>query len=127
VPVSYSFDSAIVVIKGAGHYTPDDLKAATLAALDDPVLPENPVGMFDLRDSDVLAKRSSSQLADMALFLERLAPRFNNRLAMVVSSTVGYGLMRLGTAYVETPGIRVEIFREYDDARIWLLASIAGD
>jgi hypothetical protein len=78
--------------------------------------------MFDLRDSQVLAERTSSQLEDMGLFLVKLAPRFNYRLAMVVSSAVGYGLMRMGTAYVETPEVRAEIFRDYDEARSWLLS-----
>jgi hypothetical protein len=122
VPVTYSFDSAIVVIKAAGQYTTDDMKATTLAALEDPVRPAQPVGMFDLSESDVLSKRSSGQLADMALFLASLAPQFSYQMAMVVSSTVGYGLARLGAAYVETPGIKFEIFREYTDARTWLLA-----
>ena len=122
MPVSYSFDSHIVVVRAVGSYSTDELKAATLASLADAEVPSRPVLMFDLRESQVLTERTAGQLEDMALFLADLAPRFGNRLAMLVSSTVGYGLMRMGSAYAESDESKPEVFRDYDEARRWLLS-----
>jgi len=124
VPVSYSFDSHIVVVRGDGDYATDELKATTLAALADAACPARPVLMFDLRTSHALTERTAPQVEDMGLFLADLSARYNGRMAMVVSSLVGYGLMRMGTPYAETKGGTVEVFKDYDEARRWLLQAI---
>jgi hypothetical protein len=57
----------------------------------------------------------------MARFLSSISSRYDRRLAMVVSSEVAYGLMRMGSALAEPGGIVPSVFREMEPARAWLL------
>jgi hypothetical protein len=122
MPVAYSYDTRIVVMRGEGIYSPADLKAKILEALDDPACPREAVLLFDLRESVSLGQRTAEEVRDMARFLTQHSSRFGKRLGVVTSSDVGYGLMRLGSAHVEFGGVTPAVFREFSEARAWLLA-----
>ena len=43
-------------------------------------------------------------------------------MALVATSDVGFGLMRLGAVDVEMAGVAVQAFRDIDQAMTWLRA-----
>lgn len=122
MPISYSFDTRIVVVRMEGKYSTGELKDAILAAVADPACPADPVMMFDLRDSQSLEDRSADEVRDMARFLASHGARFGNRLGMVAPTDLSYGLMRIGAVTAEMKGLSAEVFRTFEEARDWLLA-----
>jgi hypothetical protein len=121
MPVSYSFDGRIIIVKMDGLYSTRDLKKTILNALDDSQIPANSVLMFDLRESRALQERSGEDIRDMAKFLAANGERFGNRLGMVAPSDLAYGLMRMGAVTAETGGVTSMVFREFEQAKYWLL------
>ncbi len=121
MPADYHFDDRIIVVRGHAKYTTEELRTAVLGALADPERPVNAVLMLDLRTSNAVRTRTSAQVRDMADFLSREAAGFGSRLGMVTSTDVQFGLMRLGAAYAENEGVDAAVFRDYDEARAWLL------
>lgn len=126
MPVSFSFDGRIVVMRGAGEYTVDDLKRTILQARGHPDCPPAPLMMFDLTDSASLGGRTAADVKQMAAFLGRERERFGAKLAMVVASDVAYGLMRMGAAHAEAGGVHPAVFRDREAARGWLLDADDG-
>lgn len=120
MPVAYEFDGRVIVLRVDGKYAPTDLKAAILDALDDERLPAQAVLLFDLRESRSLPDRSADDVRDMARFLATNGKRFGNRLAMVTTGDLAFGLMRLGAVTAENGGIAAEVFRDISVAREWL-------
>ena len=119
--VSYSFDGNIILIRMEGIYSTSELKATILKALDAPECPANPVMMFDLRESRSIKDRSAEDVRDMAMFLASQGPRFGNRLGMVAPTDLTYGMMRIGAVTAERGGVEAFVFREFNEAREWLL------
>jgi hypothetical protein len=103
-----------------GKYTTSDLKSSILDALDDARVPERPVLLFDLRESRSLQDRTAEEVRDMGRFLASHGRRFGNRLAMVTTGDLAFGLMRLGAVTAEMGGLAAEVFRDMGAAKEWL-------
>lgn len=120
MPVSYGIAGDRFHLVMEGSYSPADIKQVFLRALEDPAFPERPRFVFDVSRSDVLAERSADQIRAMVRFLSENAERFGRRCAVVVSRPVQYGLSRMGTAFVGSDDVEVEVFTDIDDAFAWL-------
>jgi hypothetical protein len=120
MPVGYDFDGEVIVVRPAGKYTTHELKAAILDALDDERLPPRAVLLLDLRESRSLQDRTADEVREMAHFLATHGGRFGQRLAMVTTGDLAFGLMRLGAAAAESRGLAAEVFRDVEAARVWL-------
>ena len=118
--VAYEFDDHVILLRLVGKYTTSDLKSLLLDALDDARLPERPVLLFDLRESQSLQDRTADEVRDMGRFLASQGRRFGNRLAMVTAGDLAFGLMRLGAVTAETGGLAAEVFRDMGAAKEWL-------
>jgi hypothetical protein len=125
MPVGYDFDDDMIVVRMIGKYTTHDVKSAILDALDDERLPQRAVLLFDLRESQSLQDRTADEVRDMARFLASHARRFGNRLAMVTTGDMAFGLMRLGAAAAESGGMAAQVFRDMSTARAWLRSGIS--
>jgi hypothetical protein len=121
MPVTYRFDSNIVIIEMVGEYTMDDIPKTILYSLADSNCPSNPSISVNLTESLSIYKRSSEDVITMAKSLVSLGKRFN-RIALVAPNDLQYGLMRMSSVFSEGFGITVEIFRSFDDAQKWLLS-----
>lgn len=121
MPVSYRFESNIIVIEMIGEYSVDDLRATILNSFDDPNCPKNPTLMIDLSKSTSIYQRSSASINAMANFIASHGKKFSNRIALIAPDALTYGLMRMSSAPADLHGIEVEIFRTYEKAREWLL------
>ena len=120
MPVAYEFDNDVILLRLVGKYTTSDLKSSILDALDDARLPQRPVLLFDLRESQSLQDRTADEVRDMGRFLAAHGRRFGNRLAMVTASDLAFGLMRLGAVAAEAGGVAAEVFRDMGAAKEWL-------
>jgi len=122
MPVSFSFDGKIIIIRMEEFYSTGELKTAILKALDAPEAAADAVLMFDLSKSLALQERSAEDVRDMARFLASNGTRFNNRLGMVAPTDLAYGLMRVGSATAGINGLDAMVFRHFEEAREWLLS-----
>jgi hypothetical protein len=122
MPVRYRFDSNIVVIETIGEYSMEEFRTTILDSLNDSQRPTNPFLLIDLTQSVSIYNRSSEDIKTMARFVASLGDRFSNRIAMVGSKDLPYGMMRMGSAGSEERGIEAEVFRSFAEARKWLLS-----
>jgi hypothetical protein len=101
------------------RFTTDDLLAAARAALADPRAKPPLRLLFDNRGSRESA--SHEELRRRAHFMRRAREQFAPRIAIVVSDSLHHGLARIGGSYAESGGFEVEVFRDLEAARAWLL------
>ena len=122
MPVTYRFDSNIVIIELAGEYSMDDIHTTILNSLADSMCPATPFILINLSDSRSIYNRSPENVITMARSLASLAKRFNNRIALVAPKDLPYGLMRMGSVFSEEMGFEPKVFRTFDEAMKWLLS-----
>lgn len=72
MPVTYRFDSNIVIIEMVGEYSLNEIPATILNSLADSHCPANPSILIDLTESLSIYKRSSEDVATMARSLVSL-------------------------------------------------------
>lgn len=119
MPVSYRFDSGIIVIEMIGEYPLDDIRKAVLDSLSDPACPANPRLIIDLTGSRIINERTPNEVRSVAGFVASLGDKFSNRIALVAPTNSKYGLMRMSSIGAEDKGIESGIFRNLDDALDW--------
>jgi hypothetical protein len=122
MPVTYHFDSNIVVIEMVGEYSLDDIPKTILSSLADSKCPTAPFILVNLTESRSIYKRTSDDVKIIVSSLAPLAKHFNNRIALVAPADYPYGLMRMGSVFSAMVGFEPEVFRTYADARKWLLS-----
>lgn len=120
MPVSYEFDESILVLRMVEHYLPADIRAALAAALQADARPALTGMLFDVSASTSLGARSTRDVRSMAALLSHLAPQFGGRLALLATTDLQYGQMRLGSVDVEAAGVEVWPFRDRSEALRWL-------
>jgi hypothetical protein len=104
-----------------GLYEPADIRTALIGALRQQSSTCVRGLLFDVRASEVLQVRPADEIRAMAQFLSAHAQEFGRRLALLASTDVAYGLMRMGSVYVEGAGVATAVFRDERDAQDWLL------
>jgi len=122
MPVKYRFDANITVIEMVGEYSLDDLRTAFLNSLADTDRPANSFLLINLAESLSFKNRPSDDIKTMASFVADLGNRFNNRIALVAPDDLRYGLIRMGSAAVDQEGVDSRVFRDFAEARKWLLS-----
>ena len=122
MPVTYRFDSNIIIIEMYGEYSMDDVRAAILNSLADAGPNGQSFLLFNFGESRSIYVRSSEEINAMVGFITALADRFSNRLAFVSSYELPYGLMRFVCVKSGSCGIVSDVFRTYDEAKDWLLS-----
>jgi len=105
-----------------GEYSLDDIRVTILNSLADSECPTTPVILVDLSESHSIYNRSTNDVMNLARSLAPLAERFNNRIALVAPKDFQYGLMRMGSVFSKDAGFEPEVFRNFVDARKWLLS-----
>ena len=119
MPVASALADGILTLRMIGEYTPADIRSAFLAAT---AGQDGQIAglLFDVSESTVLATRDTEDIRSMGAFLGREGARFGRRLALVGSSDVAYGLMRLASVSVPETQVTTETFRDQATARAWL-------
>jgi hypothetical protein len=120
--LSFTYDGQIVTFHLVGDYSAAALRELVAHALHEDACPPNPVLLFDLRESLAIAQRSASDIQDVARFLAAIDRQPNLRVAMVVSTDLAFGLMRMGSVFAAQAGAVPGVFRDIEPARAWLLS-----
>ena len=121
MPVTYRFDSNIIIIEMFGEYSMNDVRTTILNSLADVGGKDRSALLFNFGESRSMYVKSSEEINTMVNFITSLANRFSNRLAFVSSYELPYGLMRFISVKSGSCGIDSEMFRTYEEARDWLL------
>ena len=122
MPITYRFDSTIVVIELVGEYSLDDIPKRIINSLADSHCPISPSILIDLGGSQSIYHRTTRDIITAVNSLSTVAKHFNNRIALVAPNDVSFGLMRMGSVFSEYVGFKPEVFRQYLEAREWLLS-----
>ena len=127
MPVEWDVADSILSLRLTGNYETRDVRAAVLAALDDPRALDGKGMLFDVSESESLKERYAVDVIDMGNFLASHQRRFNNRIALVAASDFRYGMMRLGSATLQTQAVVNRVFRNEAEARAWLIEGKDGE
>ena len=120
MPVRYTFSGNLFRVNLEGSYTPDEIMQAFMDALDDPLFPEDARFLLDVRKSSELSERSYNDIKTVAQFFAAHADRVSGRCAIVADKEVHYGLSRMGATFAEIKGARIEVFRDINEAILWI-------
>ena len=121
MPVTSHYDNNIIVIEMSGEYSQNEARELISGTFADTLLPKDAVLMIDLTKSVSIIQRSSGDIIALAEYINTFKELFHNRLALVTPDNLKYGLMRMTAVRGERSGIEIKIFREYSQARDWLL------
>ena len=122
MPVTYRFESNIVIMEMVGEYSLDEIRQTLLNAIADTRRPASARLLVNLTESQSIYKRSQAELQSAAQFLASLAKNFNNHIAFVSSKDLPYGLARMVSVGADDIGIETGVFRTMAEARRWLLS-----
>jgi hypothetical protein len=122
MPVEYRIDVEAGVIHRSliGEVTTDELLADFSRALEDPDYRPGMNSLTDLREVKPYAHRDD--VLRVARFLLEHHERIDSfRAAVVVSSDSIYGMVRMLQQELKDTDIEIQVFRDFDAARGWLL------
>jgi hypothetical protein len=125
MPISLSIDRELIHTIAVGRVTDDEL----IAHYGNPAFSEPRAVWLELVDGRAITEMAVT--ADGQRRLETLAAAHLDRLrggrvAMVASSDVAYGMFRMWQMRREGLGFEVQVFRDFDAARAWLLEGVAA-
>jgi len=120
MPVQYTFSGNLFRVNLKGSYTPEEMMKTFMNALNDPLFPENARFLLDVRESSELSERSYDDIRSLAQFFAAHSDRVGGRCAIVADKEVHYGLSRMGAAFAEISGAKVEVFKDINEAILWL-------
>jgi hypothetical protein len=128
MPVSFREDDGCAVLELLGSYTPSEAYEALVDGLAS-FREGPPQGLIvDVSQSAMLASRPTPDIVRAAQGLGQLGDRFSRRIGIVASSTLAFGLMRMGGSHAEHAGLAVRVCPTYESARNWVLnVGSAGD
>lgn len=120
MPVRYTFSGNLFRLNLEGSYTPEEIMKMFMNALDDPLFPEEARFLLDVRKSSVLSERSFNDIKSVAQFFAAHSDRVSGHCAIVADKEVHYGLSRMGASLAEIRGTKVEVFRDINEAILWI-------
>jgi hypothetical protein len=121
LPASFREERGCGVLELRGQYTVAEARTALEQGLS--VLPPDraPGLVVDLSESEMVGTRASPEIINAAAELAAIGDRISRRVAVVVSSEVAYGLMRMGSVHAERAGLSVRVCRARREAVDWVL------
>ena len=119
MPVSYAFRGEVLEIRAIGSYAAEEVELAFRAALGDPAKPVLRALLYDVRDSAVVATRTTPQVREAVAFFHGLGQQVGQRVALVATTDVAYGVMRMVAGWAEGQEIEALVFRDPDEALAW--------
>lgn len=117
--ISYSFEGQVLVLCADPGRNATTLEAVIRTALADPRLPVLRGTVYDVRDSNAFSRRTIQEVEDAAYTLKGFAGHLG-RIALIASTDVAYGLMRVIRGRAATNSIDIEVFRTQPEAVAWL-------
>lgn len=119
MPVLYAFRGEVLELRAIGTYALTEVATAFRLALADPGRPVLRALLYDVRESQVVGSRTTIEIRDAAIFFSSLGHEVGQRVALLASTDLSYGVMRMLAAWAEDSGIDVDVFRDSDEAFRW--------
>jgi hypothetical protein len=89
-------------------------------ALEDPRFPDSAAFLLDVTRSESLSTRPTDDLRSITEFMGRRAGKIGKRCAILATTDLHYGLMRMAGVFAEEYGVEVKVFRRLEEALDWL-------
>lgn len=118
MPIFFQFSDNTICITLSGQYSIEDGKQVYQAILKDPRFREGMNLLFDANQS--AANPGLDEIRDRVAFLKSVVGHTSGRIAVVVSDTLRYGLVRMISIYGEMEGLNIQAFKELEKAQLWL-------
>lgn len=126
MPAAYREEDGCGVLELGGTYTVVEARDALMGGLGD-ASREQRIGLIvDISESEMVVGRTSAEIMRAAQALGVIGDRFSQRLAVVASTAVAFGLMRMGGVHAENVGLTVHVFRDFHSALEWVLQGGQG-
>lgn len=119
MPVSYRFRGDVLELRAIGAYAPEEVAQAFDRALADPARPALRALLYDVRESSVVGGRSTPEVRTAVAFFESLGQQVGQRVALLATTDVAYGVMRMVAAWADARNIDASVFRDADEAFAW--------
>ncbi|MDB4898208.1 MAG: hypothetical protein JWN53_16 [Gemmatimonadetes bacterium] len=116
-------DRGFPVLFVMGEYQRNELHVTLERAFDRMRARPAPGFLIDVSESAAIRRRSAAEVCDTFRFIGSNRQLFGGRLALVATSDLGFGLMRMGLARAFEYGLDGQAFRDYDKAMAWLSAA----
>jgi hypothetical protein len=116
--VRHEIEGDLLVLRLDGDHTRLQEREAVAVALANPALEISAALLVDARHST--ANPDAASIMDRARCLASLRQCLAPRCAVLVSTSVHYGLARMFAAYAENHGLAVGVFTDESVARCWL-------
>jgi len=127
VEVSIDRGLNLAVIRITGNLLLGEVTRHAMAFVERPdVVPGMPA-IFDLREAD-FSSFGATDSRSLAEVNRRLATRRGSaRVAFLVQSDLGYGVLRMHEVLGQSPNLQVRVFRDLMEAQHWVLGPFAPD
>lgn len=119
MPVLFAFRGEVLELRAIGSYAPEEVATAFRLALADPGRPTFRALLYDVRESEVVGTRGTAEVREAVAFFSSLGDAVGRRAALLGTTDVGYGVMRMVAAWAEGCGIDAAVFRDPDEAFAW--------
>lgn len=116
MPVSAEFHNGIFVVTPSGEYQSDELVSAITKGYRDPDFSQTTPILLDARHSS--ANPSSNDVQQTCRRILGLRPPGHIGRWAIVTGTepLRYGIGRMGSLFMESLGVSVRVFTEFDEA-----------
>lgn len=112
-------DQRFGIVHVTGAVTRDEYEPGIQRLLDDPRFTAGMALIFDLRQADLTALRADDFRHFQAVNQMMASRRGVGRSALVVSSALQYGMMRMYGSLAATANLKNELFHSVEDAVAW--------
>jgi len=124
--VNIDINEDYVKITYTGKISIENIKKAIEELHENPKRRSKMNSLWDLRNTD-LKDVKSRDLKELAYFISNKKEKISSKIAIVVGKDVDFGVARMWEVYAEIVPRERKVFRNMDEAIIWLVNETKGD
>lgn len=118
-------ETGLLVVQAIGKVAADAYVELWEELIADPRIQPGPRLLADFRRVEVT--QTGADVRNVAAAAERFGDFMRGgRVGVVATQQASFGLARMYTSLVDALDIQIRVFRDYDEARAWLLEPPAG-
>jgi len=124
MPFMYTIsqEEEIAYVTAHGLINMENIKQAISDVAADPLFQPKYKVIVDLRKMEY--SPSVSDIQSIASLIGEMKNSYQNKVAIVVSGTLHYGLARMAATYTELSGVpMIDAFTDFEEARQWVMIS----
>ncbi len=120
MPISYTIDSdqGVVYALVEGTFTLEEMLSTIGKVVQDPKFRKGFAVLSDHRS--IVSPATTNQVQSLVRHARQFEILAGTKWAIVTTNDLSFGMMRMFSALAETIPMRIEVFRDYDEALAWL-------